>query len=71
MIKNATFTSVWDDGYEVITNCKVNMETKEIFDIKSVDIDVDILKEEYVTINDKKYSVSEIDGHYVINNPLC
>lgn len=66
MIKNATFTSVWDGGYEVITNCKVNMETKEIFDIETVDINVDILEEEYVTINNKKYSVSEIDGHYIL-----
>lgn len=66
MIKNATFISVWDNGYEVITNCKVNMETKEIFDIETVDVDVDILEEEYVTIDDKKYSVSEIDGHYIL-----
>lgn len=66
MIKNAKFTSVWDGGYEVITNCKVNMETKEIFDIETVDVDVDILEEEYVTINDKKYSVFEIDGYYIL-----
>ena len=66
MIKNATFISVWDNGYEVITNCKVNMETKEIFDIEIVNVDVDILEEEYVTIDDKKYSVSEIDGHYIL-----
>lgn len=66
MIKNATFISVWDNGYEVITNCKVNMETKEIFDIETVDVDVDILEEEYVTIDDKKYSVSKIDGHYIL-----
>ena len=66
MIKNGTFTSVWDGGYEVTTNCKVNMETKEVFDIESVDVDVDILEEEYVTIDGVDYSVSDIDGYYTI-----
>ena len=34
MIKNATFTSVWDKCYKVTSNCKVNMTTKEVFDIE-------------------------------------
>lgn len=59
MIKNATFTSVWDGGYEITTNCKVNTETKEVFDVEKVDIDnVDILDYEYITINGEDYSVS-------------
>ena len=70
MIKNSTFTSVWDGGYEVTTNCKVNMETKEVFDIESVDVDVDILEEEYVTIDGAKYSISDVDGYYTIKERL-
>ena len=66
MIKDATFTSVWDGGYEVTTNCKVNMETKEVFDIESVDVDVNILEKEYVTVDSVDYSVSDIDGYYTI-----
>lgn len=58
MIKEATFTSVWDGGYEVTTNCKINMETKEVFDIETVDVDVNILEYEYVTIDGKEYPVS-------------
>lgn len=58
MIKNATYTSVWDGGFAVTTNCKVNMETKEVFDIETVDVDVDILEYEYVTIDGKEYPVS-------------
>lgn len=29
MIKNATFISVWDDGYEIISNCKVDIKSKK------------------------------------------
>lgn len=61
MIKNATYTSVWDGGYEVTTNCKVNMDTKEVFAIEVSDVDADwleVLEEEYVTIDNVNYSVS-------------
>lgn len=58
MIKNATFTSVWDGGCEVTTNCKVNIKTKEIFDIEKVDIDADVLEYEYITLDGNEYSVS-------------
>lgn len=62
MVEDATFTSVWDGGHEVTTSCKVNMETKEVFDIGMVSVegsDVDILDREYVTIDGKEYSVSD------------
>lgn len=42
MIKNAKFTFVWDGGYEVTTDCKVDMKTREVlimdktYQIKSV-----------------------------------
>ena len=59
MIKNATFTSVWNGGYEVTTNCKVNMDTKEVFDIEKAGVDgLDVLDEEYITIDGVNYPVS-------------
>jgi hypothetical protein len=60
MIKNATFTSIWDGGYEVTTNCKVNIETKEVFDIEMAGVDdsLDILESEFVTIDDVDYAIS-------------
>lgn len=61
MIKNGTFTSVWDGGYEITTNCKVNMETKEVFDIEISVGTEDLINEldyEYITIDGKDYSVS-------------
>lgn len=59
MIKNATFTSVWDGGYEVTTNCKVNMETHEVFDIETAEVDegLEILENEYITIDGEDYAV--------------
>ena len=52
MIKDATFTSVWDGGTEITTNCKVNVDTREIFDIEqATNIDVgslNSLEEEYL-----------------------
>ena len=61
MIKNGTFTSVWDGGFEVTTNCKINMETKKVFDIEVSEDTADLVNEldyEYVTIDEKEYPVS-------------
>ena len=66
MIKNATFTSVWDGGFEITTNCKVNTETKEVFDIEISEGTADMvneLDEEFVTIDGEEYSVSN-DNDY-------
>lgn len=63
MIKNATFTSVWDGGYEVTTNCKVDMETREVFDIemREVDESLEHLDNEYITIDGDNFDVFSID----------
>lgn len=63
-IKDATFTSVWDGGFEITTKCKVNTETKEIFDIEvsgSTADAVNELDEEYVTIDGVDYSAANHD----------
>lgn len=63
MIKNATFTSVWDGGYEITSGCKVNTETKEVFDIETIDVgdDLDVLEFEFITVDNIEYPVSN-DG---------
>lgn len=63
MIKNATFTSVWDGGYEVTANCKVDMETREVFDIelREVDESLEHLDNEYITIDGDDFDVFSID----------
>lgn len=58
VIKNGLFTSVWDGGFEITTKCKVNTETKEIFDIEVSESNTDMvehLDEEYVTIDGIDY----------------
>ena len=57
-IKDAMITSVWDGGFEITTKCKVNTETKEIFDIEVSESNTDMvehLDEEYVTIDGIDY----------------
>lgn len=64
MIKNAKFVSVWDNGYELISNCKANTETHEVFDIEmfegAVDDDgfeLEILDREYIIIDNEEFCV--------------
>lgn len=60
-IKNATFISVWNGNeFEVETSCKVNMDTREVFDIEVSDTDADMLHTldyEYVAIDGIEYDV--------------
>lgn len=54
----AHFCSVWDGGIKVETECKVNIKTREVFDIEISDIDADLLEvldEEYIIIDDVKF----------------
>ena len=65
MIKNGKFTSVWDGGCEVTTNCKVDMETREVFDIEVNNDDniegLNSLDYEYITINGEEFDVLNKD----------
>ena len=63
MIKDAKFVSVWDGYYEVITSCKVDMETKEVFDIEMVKVDESLehLDNEYIIIDGEKFDVFSVD----------
>ena len=69
MIRNATFTSVWDGGYEVTTNCKVNMETREVYDIEiNHDENIEGLNEldcEYITIDGEDFDVLNKDEYEI------
>ena len=61
------FISVWDDGVEIKTNCKINLETKEVFNIQLAEVgeEFEILNEQFVqyTINNivHKEEVCQID----------
>ena len=66
MIKNAIFTSVWDGGYEIKTQCKVDMDTNQVFNIESVDVGniYEECKEEYITIDEENYPVFRIGSNF-------
>lgn len=40
-VRVARFCSVWDGGIVVETECKVNIKTREVFDIEQSGIDAD------------------------------
>lgn len=59
---SAIFTSVWDGGLKISTDCKVNMKTGEIFDIEQSKTEVEgTLDKEYITINGVKHDVYRAD----------
>lgn len=63
MIKEAIFESYWDGGICVSSSCKVNMETKEVFDVEVVDNveGLETLDNESVVIDDVQYPVFRSD----------
>lgn len=52
-IEEAEFVSIWnDETTEIVTKCKVNMETFEVFDIEQSDsYEVEVCDGEYVRFN--------------------
>ena len=63
MIKEAIFESYWDGGICVSSSCKVNMETKEVFDVEVVDNveGLETLDNESVVIDDVQHPVFRSD----------
>lgn len=62
MIKDAVFVSVWDGCIEIETPCRVNTETKEVFDIVQARYNGNILEKEYIEIDDEAYPVYRSDS---------
>ena len=59
-VVNATFVSVWDGGTIISSSCKVDLDTKKIFDIQVVDCNqVCCHDEEYIVIDGERYSAGE------------
>lgn len=50
----ASYISIWDGNTEIRTNCSIDLETKLVSDIQSVDdvYDLEILEKEYVELPD-------------------
>jgi len=57
-IRKATYVSVWDDAVTVETDCMVDLDTREVFDIQKKDVTgIDMFSGEYVMIGDTRYAV--------------
>lgn len=76
MIKDATFISVWDGGFELISDCKVNTETREIFDITTYEDAVDddgyeleVLDREYVIVDGEEFCAGNVEQETENWNP--
>lgn len=59
IIKGA-FVSIWDGNVYIETSCKINLETKEVFDIQTSSYNGDILEKEYVIIDGEEYPVFQL-----------
>ena len=66
MVKDAKFVTVWSGDVTITTDCKVDTETNEVFDIECVDVDVDISLNEYIVLDGKERLVFDRDGEYYI-----
>lgn len=75
MIREASYTSVWDGGHAVTSPCMVNTETHEVFNIEVVE-DCDslipraaVLMRKYIDNDDgwtyhRDYAISEAISEY-------
>lgn len=66
---NAKFVSVWDGGFEVVSNCEFDAEKLIVSDIESLDVDdASILDEQYILCDNKRYNnfFNEDEGLYYI-----
>ena len=62
MIKDATCTFIVNKDYQVVTNCKVDTEYKDVFDFLVSPPDDLTIIEQYVTIDGKNYPMTTTDG---------
>lgn len=75
-IRDAKFVSVWNDGFHLETDCKVNVLTHEIFDIQKIENAVDdegdeleMLHRQYVIVDGKEYCAGSAYSETVGWNP--
>ena len=48
----ATYVTIWDGGTEIRTNCHYDPDSKEVTNIESVNVNVEILEDEYIEFED-------------------
>lgn len=59
-VVSAKYHSCWDGGIDIETNCKVDLKTREVFDIEQANVegfDLEILEDEFIEIQGCQYVV--------------
>lgn len=55
MVVNGMYVSEWDDGVSITTDCKVDTDTKTVFNIGMVEVEgLDVFNSEHVCFYDPK-----------------
>lgn len=57
VMKEGSYTSVWDDGTTLVSRCIVNMSTRQVTILDSFDMDVQILEDEFLTLDGETHAV--------------
>lgn len=60
MVKKAKYVSEWNEGIQIKTNCMVDTESKEVFNIEMTSFfseNLVHLNGEYILLDNKKYPV--------------
>ena len=57
VMKEGSYTSVWDDGTTLVSRCIVNMSTRQVTILDSFDMDVQILEDEFLTLDGETQAV--------------
>lgn len=64
-VEDAVYVSEWDGGYKVSSKCKVNILTREVFDIEVSEDEntemLDVLDREYISFGGQEYPVDDKD----------
>lgn len=72
-MKKGTFTSVWDDGFEVSSNAELNEETGEVTaettDVEGLDLDVLVL-EYFTDENGNEYTVCPVCHSFIMTSKM-
>jgi hypothetical protein len=67
-IKDTIYESVWDDGFILQSKCKVNIFTRQIFDIEIHDVEgLEILQSELLYIDKESYEVFPEDEYLLLD----
>ena len=62
IVHDVPYCTVWDGDILIESTADVDLDTREVFNIKTVDVEgLDICEREYIILNDEEHDVFEED----------